>query len=196
MKKLIPAFLLLLLLGHKSDAQFLKVGPKGGANLVKIEGLSFESSYNFGYYAGVFVEMYLGKKWYIQPEFLFNQNQLSKSSDFRDIYKNILRVDSIGKIKLQTLSIPITLNWKLANILALSAGTQFSLIMDRNSSLLKNAGNTFSNGDLSLLGGANVTLGKFRISGRYAIGLKNLNDIDNRDEWKSQTIQVGVGFVF
>jgi hypothetical protein len=116
---------------------------------------------------------------------------------FDELINTRKRIDySIGKIKLQTLSIPLTINWRIANVLALSAGTQFSLVLDRNETLLKNAGNTFSNGDMALLGGANVTRGKFRVNGRYAIGLKNLNDIDNQDKWKSQTLQLGLGFVF
>jgi hypothetical protein len=26
------------------------------------------------------------------------------------------------------------------------------------------------------------------------VGLNNINDIDNRDKWKNQSIQLGVGF--
>jgi len=36
-------------------------------------------------------------------------------------------------------------------------------------------------------------LGSLRIYGRYNIGLSNLNDIDNTEQWKSQQIQVGLG---
>jgi hypothetical protein len=194
--KTIYAVAMACLLSAQGQAQFLKIGPKLGANLVKVDGQSFNDAYNLGYYAGAFAELRLGSKWYLQPELLFNQTSLSQSSDFRDIYKNVLRLDSIGQIKLQTLSIPLTINWRIANVLALSAGTQFSLVLDRNETLLTNAGNTFSKGDMALLGGANVTLGKFRVNGRYAIGLKNLNDIDNQDKWKSQTLQLGLGFVF
>ncbi|TAD94445.1 MAG: PorT family protein [Bacteroidetes bacterium] len=194
--KVCIASLLALVLAAQTKAQFIKIGPKAGANLVKIDGNSFKDAYNLGYYAGAFAELRLSSKWYLQPELLFNETQLAKSSDFRDIYRNVLRPDSIGKIRLQTLSIPLTLNWRLANVFSLSAGTQFSLALDRNENLLRNAGNTFSRGEMALLGGANLNLGKFRINGRYAVGLQNLNDIDNRDEWRSQTVQLGVGFVF
>ena len=80
-------------------------------------------------------------------------------------------------------------------------GPQFSINMDKNKTLLKNAGDAFSNGDFAMAGGVKFMLSKFRISGRYVIGLtdlknNNLKDVANQDNWKSQTIQLGVGFVF
>ena len=44
-----------------------------------------------------------------------------------------------------------------------------------------------------MLGGVELKLSSFRIYGRYALGLSNLNDIDNKDKWKSQSIQIGIG---
>ena len=35
-----------------------------------------------------------------------------------------------------------------------------------------------------MVGGAQLKLAAFRVSGRYVVGLNNLNDIDNRDRWK------------
>jgi hypothetical protein len=189
---------IILVLGSlaAAKAQVLKIGPKVGANLVKVNAESFSSVYDLGYHVGAFVEVRLGSKWYLQPELLFNQTKLSRSNSFKDIYNNFLRFDSLRTIKLQTLSIPLTINWKLANVLALSAGPQFSLVMDREASLVSNVGKTFSRGDLALVGGANLLLGKFRMSGRYAVGLNNLNDLGKQDAWRSQTLQLGMGFVF
>ena len=33
-----------------------------------------------------------------------------------------------------------------------------------------------------------------KVFGRYQVGLNNINDIDNKDKWKGQAIQLGVGF--
>jgi hypothetical protein len=45
-----------------------------------------------------------------------------------------------------------------------------------------------------MLGGLQLNISKLKIYGRYAVGLSNINDIDNQDKWKNQTIQLGVGF--
>ena len=45
-----------------------------------------------------------------------------------------------------------------------------------------------------MLGGVQLNLGGFKVYGRYTIGLNSINDIDNKDKWKSQAIQLGVGF--
>ena len=71
----------------------VKIGPKLGANLQKIGGQSFKDGYQLGYYAGGFMEMNLGKRFQLQPEVLFSETKYDQSSDFRDIYKNILSVD-------------------------------------------------------------------------------------------------------
>jgi hypothetical protein len=44
-----------------------------------------------------------------------------------------------------------------------------------------------------MLGGAQVSLGKIKLNGRYVVGLNNINDIDNKDKWKNQGIQLSVG---
>jgi hypothetical protein len=194
--KNILAFFLLFGLGTVSHAQFLKFGIKGGANLVKMEGVSFNDGYNLGYYGGGFVEMRLGEKWYIQPEVLFGETNLEYSEDFEDIYGNLLDANKLSSMKLQRLSIPITLNYKLANVFSLSGGVQFSKITDRGETFMNNAGKAFSEGDIGLIAGGNLMFGKFRVNARYIWGLKDMNNIDNQDAWKSQTAQLGLGFVF
>ena len=197
MQKKIMAGLVIAVLGiTTANAQFLKIGPKAGANLVKITGKSFKDEFQLGYYVGGFAELRLAKNFYLQPEVLFSQTDFNQSNDFRDIYQNVLNVDSAKKIRLRQLNIPITVNYKIANVLALSVGPQFSIMMDKNNTLLKNAGNAFSEGEFAMVGGANIMLGKFRINGRYVIGLSDFNDIDNQEQWKSQSLQLGVGFVF
>jgi hypothetical protein len=195
MKKLliIPA---LILIANLSVAQFLKFGVKGGANLVKLSGISFEEGYDLGYYAGAFAEVKLNEKWFIQPEIQFGETDLSYSNEFKDIYEDLLNINNLSSMKLQRLSIPITLNYKIANVLSLSAGTQFSIITEKGQTLLQNAGNAFSDGDLGILAGANIHLSKFRVHARYVWGLNDMNNIDGQDEWKAQTAQIGVGFVF
>lgn len=183
------------LLPAGAQAQFLKFGIKGGANLVKVSGLSFQDGYNLGYYAGFFTEMKLCEKWILQPEVQFGETSLTFSNEFRDIYENILDLNRLGDMKLQRLSIPIILNYRIANIFALSAGPQFSIITDRQRSILQNAGTAFSDGDIGVVAGATFMLGKLRFDGRYILGLKEMNNIDALDSWKAKTVQLGIGFV-
>ncbi len=179
-----------------SFSQFIKIGPKGGVNLTKVTGQSFKDEFNLGYYAGGFVELNLGKKWYIQPEVLFNETSIRRTNDFASLYNNLLKTDSLKNIKLQYLSVPLMLGYKIANVLSLEAGAQYGIKMNKQETLLQNGKEAFKNGDFSLLAGVQFRLSKFRVSARYAVGLNSINDIDKRDQWKSQTIQAGIGFVF
>jgi hypothetical protein len=189
----------LLLLGfiafHQGYSQFLKVGVKGGANLVKMDGSSFKEAYNLGYYAGGFVEIKLAKNWYLQPEVLFSETDLTPSDEFKDVYEELLDLSKISTMKLQALNIPVTLNYRLSNVFVLSAGPQFSMLVNRGESFMKNARTAFTAGDVAIMAGANVTIKKIRIFGRYLWGISDKNDISDKDPWRSQTARLGVGFV-
>ena len=47
--------------------------------------------------------------------------------------------------------------------------------------------------DKSMLGGVQLKFSKLRVYGRYVVGLNDINDIDNKEKWKNQSIQLGVG---
>jgi hypothetical protein len=181
-----------LLVSQALMAQF-HIGVKGGANITKVDGASFKDQYRYGYHIGGFAEIGLGNKFSLQPEVLFNQYSTTLSDDYDDIYENVFNSDQT-KVKLNYLSIPVLLNYKLVgNFLSLQAGPQFSILMDQDKNLLQNGGKAFSDGDFALLGGVQLKLSAIRISGRYVVGLNNINDIDNQDRWKSQAFQVSLG---
>lgn len=182
-----------LLISQALLAQF-HIGLKGGANVTKIEGRSFKDEFKYGYHLGGFAEIGLGGKIGIQPEVLFNQYATTVDSSYKEIYENVFNPAYQRNVKLNYLSIPILLNYKLlGNFLTLQAGPQFGILLDNNKTLLQNGGNAFKGGDFSMVGGAQVKLAAFRISGRYMVGLNNLNDIDDRDKWKNQGFQLSVG---
>jgi len=174
-----------------ANAQF-HLGIKGGANMSKITGKSFSEEYEFGYHLGGFAEIGLGKKFSLQPEVLFNQTNQYTSSEFDDLYQNVLSSE-ISNIKLNYLSVPILLNYKASNIVSLQLGPQFGILMDQNKNLLENGQEAFKNGDFSMVGGAQIKLSMLRLTGRYMVGLSNINDIDNQDKWKSQGFQLSLG---
>lgn len=182
-----------LLLSQAIMAQF-HFGIKGGANIIKVDGKSFKEQFNYGYHLGGFLEIGLGHKWGFQPEVLFNQYSTTLDSNFKHVYQNVFNPNYQSNVKLNYLSIPLVLTHKfLGNFLTLQAGPQFGILINQNKTLLQNGGDAFKHGDLSMLAGAQIKLAAFRVTGRYVIGLSNINDIDNQDKWKSRGFQVSVG---
>jgi hypothetical protein len=190
MKNKLFALIVIVFFAQNAMAQFT-LGVKGGANIVKIEGKSFKDEFKYGYHLGGFATFGIGGRFSLQPEVLFNQYQTKTDTSFRNIYQNVL--SSNNNIKLNYLSIPLLLNYKLGSLLSLQAGPMFSILMDQNKDLLENGQEAFKHGDFSMLGGAQVSLGKIKVNGRYVIGLNNINDIDNQDKWKNQGFQLSLG---
>ncbi len=175
--------------GFVSQAQGFKVGIKGGADLHKVSGQAFKDQFSFGYHLGGFLDIGLSKKVGIQPEVYFSQVNVDTSSQFSSVYA----FNNIDDVKLQYINIPILLSYKPNNFVSLQAGPQFGILIDQNSNLLENGEEAFKNGDFSMVGGLQLNISKIRLYGRYVVGLSNINDIDNRDKWKSQTVHLGVG---
>ena len=189
MKTKLISLATMLLIFSTSFSQGLNFGIKGGASINKITGKSFKDEFTYGYHLGGFVTIGLGKKFSVQPEVLFNQVNTDTSSNFSSVY----HFNRINDIKLKYLTIPILLNYNVSNLLALQAGPQFGILIDQNKNLLQNGGDAFKNGDFSMVGGLQLSLLKFRIYGRYVIGLSDINNISNQEKWKGQSIQLGVG---
>jgi len=76
--------------------------------------------------------------------------------------------------------------------LAFQLGPQFGILMSQTQSLKDNTLDAFKNGDLAAVAGVQLTILKFRLYGRYALGTKNLN-VQNAETWKSQHVQLGLG---
>lgn len=174
-----------------SMAQF-HLGVKGGANITKVDGKSFKDEFRYGYHLGGFAEIRMGNKFVLQPEVLFNQYATRLDSSFKNVYQDVF--DGNSNIKLNYISIPIVLNYKLiGSFLSLQAGPQFGILIDQSRTTLQNGADAFKKGDLSMLAGLNFKVGPMRINGRYAIGLNNISDITDDNKWNSQGFQVSVG---
>ena len=193
MKTKMAVLLACIICAHAAMAQFT-LGVKAGANITKIQGVAFKDEFRYGYHAGGFLELGLGKKFGLQPEVLFNQVTSRLDSNFSHIYQNAANFNTYKDVKLKYLSIPILLNYKLGNILSLQAGPQFGILMSGDKTLLQNGKEAFKNGDFSMLGGAQINISKLRFTGRYVVGLNNINDISDQNKWKNQGFQLSVGF--
>ncbi len=192
MKTKLCSLLITLFFTHAAFSQF-NLGIKGGANITKIDGRSFKDEFSYGYHLGGFAEIGLGGRISLQPEVLFNQYETRVDSSFRNIYQDALDFSDDRKVKLNYLSVPLLLNYKLGSALSLQAGPQFGILLDQDKNLIENGKEAFSKGDFSLLGGASLNISKFRITGRYMVGLNNINDLDNQNEWKNQGFQLSLG---
>jgi hypothetical protein len=170
-------------------SQGLKIGVKGGATINKISGKTFDDQFSYGYHLGGFATIGLGKKFAIQPEVLFNQVNIDTSSQFSDIYK----LNKLSGVQLKYVTIPVLLNYNAGKLLSFQAGPQFGILINKSNTFLENGKDAFKSGDLSMLGGIQLNISHFRIYGRYAVGLSNINDIDNKDKWTNQSIQAGIG---
>jgi len=190
MKIKLSAILVTLLLANAAMAQFT-LGVKAGANIFKVDGQSFKDQFDYGYHLGGFANFGIGGRFSLQPEVLFNQYQTKRDTSFSNIYQNVF--SNSTNVKLNYLSIPLLLNYKLGSLISLQAGPMFSILMDQNKSLLQNGEDAFKKGDFSMLGGAQLSLGKIKLNGRYVVGLNNINDIDNQDKWKNQGWQLSLG---
>jgi len=192
MKSKLFGLITVLLVSTAAMAQF-HIGVKAGANITKIEGKSFKEQFRSGYHLGGFAEIGFGKKFGIQPEVVFNQYSTRVDSNFSHIYENVFNPGYASNIKLNYLSVPLLLTYKFLGPLSLQVGPQFAVLIDQNKTLLQNGQQAFKNGDFSMVAGAQLKLLKFRLTGRYVVGLNNINDIDNQDKWKNQTIQLSLG---
>ena len=171
-------------------AQGPKIGIKGGASVNKITGKSFNNQFSFGYHIGGFATIKISEKIGIQPEVLINQTNVDTSSKFSDIYA----FNKVNGVKLNQLSIPLLLNYSPNKFVSFQVGPQYSILMNKNKTFIANGKGAFKTGDFSMLGGLQLNITKIRVYARYAVGLSNLNDIDDKEKWKSQSVQLGVGF--
>jgi len=180
-----------LLISQLMMAQF-HLGVKAGANLTKVDGKSFKEQFEYGYAVGGFAEIKLSDKFSFNPEVLFNQYTSTLDSNYKSIYENVITSDQ-SKVKLNYLTIPLILDYKFLGPVHLQAGPQFGILMNKDENFLQNGEDAFKKGDFSMAFGAQVKVAQFRFTGRYLIGLNNINDIDNQDKWKNQVIQLTVG---
>lgn len=189
MKTKLVILAILIITCDAALAQKIHVGVKGGANINKLTGKSFDDQFSFGYHAGAFITIKLNKKFAIQPEVLFNQVNIDTSSNYSTVYQ----FNKVDKIQLKYMSIPILLNYKPVKFFTIQAGPQFGILTNKSKTLVQNGKDAFKAGDFSMLGGVQVNISHLNIYARYAVGLSNLNDIDSKEKWRSQGIQLGLG---
>jgi len=192
-KRLLTIIIIAFICAPSARAQF-HIGVKAGVNAGKIEGKSFKEAFNYSYLEGGFAEIGLGDKWSSNPEVLFSQTTSTTDTSFTNTLPNF-KNEQI-KAKLNYLSVPILLNLRLLGPLHIEAGPQFGILMNKEKRLLENGEEAFKHGDFSMVGGAGLNLNAFRVTARYVIGLSNLSEVTDQDQWKNQALQLSIGIAF
>lgn len=191
MKKLFLLSVATFLIIAVTNAQAgFRLGIKGGTNLTKFSGQSFNDGFKAGYQLGGFMEIDFSKSIGIQPEVLFSESNGTTASNLGSVLTNL---NSNQDVKLNYLSIPILLRLNATKMLTFVVGPQYSILINPHETTLQNGQDAFKSGDFAAVAGLQINLAPLRIYGRYAIGLNNINDISNQDSWKSQQIQLGIG---
>ena len=206
MKKIISVFLSLILLifSHISFAQkfkeldqekFFHVGAKAGVNINRIQGQSYNSGFNYNYLLGGFMQFNFGR-FGLQPEVNFVQSSSEFSNDASNIYDDLFRGGSQKSAKLNYIKVPLLLNVNVgaSKHVKLQVGPQVGGLLKQTVDSLKTNANIFKTSDFSMVGGLWIQLPFVNFGGRYELGLSNVNDIDNRQKWKSQAFTIFAGF--
>ena len=206
MQKLLLAVLLFITLPgfaqrNKLDGEhenFFRIGARGGVNINKITGKSYKEGFNFNFQAGVFLQFNFSNTFGLQPEVNFVQTSSEFSNDVNDIYYDLFLSGSQKKSKLNFLEVPLLLNINVGESkkVKLQIGPAYGGLLKQTVDSLKSNGNIYKNGEWAAIGGLWIQLPFVNLGARYKLGLTDLNGIDDKQSWRSQSIQVFVGITF
>jgi hypothetical protein len=111
------------------------------------------------------------------------------------IYDDLFLGGNQKKAKLNYLKLAGLLNIDISpsQRVKLQLGPQWGMLAHEAVDSLKTPTEIFKKGEFSILGGLMIQLPVINIGARYEMGLTNINGIDNKDQWKSQSWQFFVG---
>ncbi|MBS1917127.1 MAG: PorT family protein [Bacteroidetes bacterium] len=195
-KSLLVSFLLTIIIAGSSYAQGFQLGVKGGVNVFKVTDNGGSSSalnneFKFGYSLGGFAVLNLSKHVGIQPELIWSEYQTRTADDANTVYTDLWNSHNIS---LNYLTIPVLLNLSPSKILTVQVGPQFGVLINQSQTFVNNAKDAFKKGDFSMVGGVQLNLAWFKVGGRYVVGLSNISDVPNTNQWKNQGFQLYLGF--
>ena len=176
---------------------FFRIGVKGGVNINKIKGQSYKSGFNYNYQLGGFMQFNFGR-FGLQPEINFAQSSSTFSDQSSNVYNDLFRGGSQKSAKLNYLKVPLLLNINvgMSKHVKLQVGPQYSGLLKQSVDSLKNNQDIFKDSDFSMIGGLWIQLPAINFGARYELGLSNVNDVDNKERWKSEAFSIFLGITF
>jgi Outer membrane protein beta-barrel domain len=195
MKRNLFLLAVIILVNLSAKAQKINYGLTLGANISKINGTGIADSYSAGWFAGGFARIPLQDKWNLQPELIYNTVNSNSNSEFIDAYNINGNPNASNQIKLNYISLPVLVNYKVSKLFTIDAGPQYSfLVYDNENLILGDKATAFKNSDLGIVGGVQLNLNNVRFFGSYVWGITNTNNIDNRYKWYSRQAMLGLDF--
>lgn len=190
--------LLVLNVSAQDRENFFRIGGKAGVNINKIKGQSYKSGFSYDYLLGGFLQFNFSDKIGLQPEINFTQSTSSFSNESTDVYDDLFLGGGQKKARLNYIKVPVLVNFNIgpSKRVKLQLGPQIGGLLKEKVDSLQNHGDIYKKSDWSAVGGLWLQLPFVNIGGRYELGLSNINDVDNREKWKSQAITIFVGFTF
>lgn len=180
---------------QNDQENFFRIGAKAGININKIQGQSYKSGFNYNYLLGGFMQFNFGR-FGLQPEVNLVQSSSEFSKDANNVYNDLFYGGSQKTARLNYIKVPVLLNINVGESkhVKLQVGPQFGGLLKQTVDSLKVNKNIFKTSDFSMLGGVWFQLPFINLGARYELGLSNVNDIDNKEKWKSQAFTIFVGF--
>lgn len=189
------SILLLTLATAEANAQeSLQLGVRGGLNLIKVTGRSFNTKVQPGANVGIYGELNFSKQWTLQPELVWNQIVSKTSEEFGQIYPGVGVTG--GQAINNYLALPILVSFKPTPELSIQVGPQYGYLVNQTQGLRRDDLNkgVFSHSDLSIVFGGQLNLGKVKVGARYYINLSDVNGINNSDLWRQHGFQIYLAY--
>jgi hypothetical protein len=187
---LLAAFLLCGISLHaQTDFHF---GVKADIDLTKVSGNGMSNSLTTDYEGGLYGEINFGKKWGIQPEVMYSRRDAKIADDFSAYYINQVSIDYKKTVKLNYIVVPVMARYNISTLFSVLLGPQFGFKLYDDEDLLKSGKPAFKDLDFGIAGGVQLNISEsFKFYARYYQGLSNINNIDDRYDWKTRQIQIG-----
>ena len=131
----------------------------------------------------------------LQPEVNFVQSESEFSNDPNSVTDDLFLGGTQHKAKLNYLEIPLLLNINVgpSKRVKLQLGPAYGGLLKQTTDKTTTGAEIYKKAEWSAIGGVWFQLPLINISARYKLGLTNVNNLQNTEEWKNQAIQVGIG---
>lgn len=202
MKKILNITALFIFMGIAVQAQDIRFGLKGGANISSYlldENQARDSKGQWGYQVGLVTEITFSEYFALQPEILY----VNRGAEYDVAGVNV-------EEDLHYIDIPMLLKFKPIPIVNLYAGPQVSFLIngkyeygDEGVTYEFDDRDDFKSIDFGLAVGAGAELGPMFLDVRYSLGLNNaledreIKDVVLEDEdARNNGVQISVGLLF
>jgi len=174
---------------------FFRFGAKAGVNINKISGSAYKDGFNYNYQLGGFLQFNFSKRFGLQPEVSFVQSESEFSTDANNVYNDIFRAGGQRQAKLNYLEVPLLLNINVGSSkrVKLQIGPAFNGLLKQTVDSLRGNGQLYNKSSFAAIGGLWLQLPLVNLGARYKLGLTDINNIDDRERWKNQAIQIFAG---